>query len=70
MNILVLNGSPRGEGSATFQYVAYFQNKSSTHTFNIVPVVQRINRLERDESAFASVLADVQAADLVLWATP
>jgi multimeric flavodoxin WrbA len=70
MNILVLNGSPRGEGSVTLQYVAYLQNRFSTHTFNIVHVAQRIKRLERDEAAFDAILADVRAADLVLWATP
>jgi multimeric flavodoxin WrbA len=70
MNILVLNGSPRGEKSVTLQYVAYLQNKFSVHTFNIVHVAQRIKRLERDEAVFDAILADVRSADLVLWATP
>ena len=70
MNVLVLNGSPKGELSVTLQYVAYVQKKCPAHTFKIVHVSQRIKRLERDAAAFAEVLADVRAADLVLWATP
>lgn len=70
MNILVLNGSPKGEQSVTLQYVAYLQKKFSAHTFNIIHVAQRIKRLERDEVAFDDILANVWAADLVLWATP
>ena len=64
MNILVLNGSPRGEKSVTLQYVAYLQNKFSAHTFNIVHVGQRIKRLERDQAAFDAILAGVQVAIL------
>jgi hypothetical protein len=41
MNILVLNGSPKGELSVTRQYVAYLQKKLSTHTFKIEQVAQR-----------------------------
>jgi multimeric flavodoxin WrbA len=70
MNILVLNGSPKGELSVTLQYVAYLQKKFALHTYKIVNIAQRIKRLERDEAAFDAILADVRAADLVLWATP
>ena len=70
MHILVLNGSPRGEKSVTLQYVVYLQNKFPEHTFHIVHVAQRIKRLERDVAAFDAILAGVEGADLVLWATP
>jgi len=70
MNILVLNGSPKGELSVTLQYVAYLRKKLATHTFKIEHVAQHIKRLERDEAAFDALLVDVRAADLVLWATP
>src|SRR3990170_4964559 len=70
MNILVLNGSPKGELSVTLQYVAYLQKKFAKHTFKIEHIAQRIKRLERDKAAFDAILADVRAADLVLWATP
>src|SRR5574341_1393490 len=70
MNILVLNGSPKGELSVTLQYVAYLQKKFATYNFKIEHIAQRIKRLERSEAAFDAILADVRAADLVLWATP
>lgn len=70
MSILVLSGSPKGELSVTLQYAAYLQKRFPAHTFKMVHVGQRIKRLERDGAAFAEVLADVCAADLVLWVTP
>ncbi len=70
MNILVLNGSPKGELSVTLQHALYLQNKFSTHSFKIEHVAQRIKRLERDEAAFDAILANVRAAELILWATP
>jgi multimeric flavodoxin WrbA len=70
MNILVLNGSPKGELSVTLQYVAYLQKKFTLHTFKIDHIAQRIKRLEGDKAAFDAILDDVRAADLVLWATP
>jgi multimeric flavodoxin WrbA len=70
MNVLVLNGSPKGELSVTLQYVAYLQKKFARHSFKIEHIAQRIKRLERDMTAFDTILADVRASDLVLWATP
>ena len=70
MNILVLSGSPKGELSVTLQYAAYLKKRFPAHTFEIVHVGQRIKRLERDEATRAEILADVRAADLVLWTTP
>jgi multimeric flavodoxin WrbA len=70
MNILVLNGSPKGDLSITLQYVAYLQKAFASHTFKIEHIAQRIKRLERDPAAFEAILGEVRATDLVLWATP
>ena len=70
MNILVLNGSPKGLTSVTMQYVHYLQKKLGGHDFKIENISQHINRLERDSSAFAAVLDKVAGAEAVLWAFP
>jgi len=57
MNILVLNGSPKGELGITLQYAAYLQKKFAKHTFKVVHIAQRIKLLERDKAAFDAVLA-------------
>ncbi|MDD4240729.1 MAG: NAD(P)H-dependent oxidoreductase [Smithellaceae bacterium] len=70
MNIVVLNGSPKGELSVTLQYVRFAARKFPEHTFTIFPVAQTIRKLEKDEKAFDGVINAVRAADAVLWSFP
>jgi multimeric flavodoxin WrbA len=70
MQIVVLNGSPKGAVSVTMQYVGYLQKVYPQHQFQLHHVAQRIKRLERNEAAFAEVIEAVKAADAVLWAFP
>ena len=50
MNILVLNGSPKGEYSITLQTVRYLQKKYPAHSVEVLHVGQRIKSLEKDMS--------------------
>ena len=70
MKIIVLNGSPKGEISATMQYVKYLSNRFETHTFEIVSIAQGITKLEKNERAWGELMDKVQDADAVLWAFP
>jgi NAD(P)H-dependent FMN reductase len=70
MKIVVLNGSPKGEVSVTRQYVVYLEKTFPEHQFVVLPVAQRIRELERDAAAFDKVIAEVRAADGVIWAFP
>jgi len=70
MKITVLNGSPKGDTSVTMQYVHYIQKKFPQHELKILNISQRIKRIERDETAFQEILAEVQSSDGVLWASP
>jgi multimeric flavodoxin WrbA len=70
MNIVVFNGSPKGDLSATLQYVRYAAKKFPHHTFQFIPVAQNIRKLEKEEAAFREVMDAVKAADAVLWAFP
>ena len=46
MNIVVLNGSPKGLTSVTVQYVRYLQQKLPQHTFAIHHVASELRQLE------------------------
>ena len=46
MNILVLNGSPKGQYSITLQTINYLQKLHPEHTFEILHVGQRIKVLD------------------------
>ena len=67
MNILVLNGSPKGAYSITLQTVRYLEKKNPAHRFDVLHVGQRIKSLEKD---FAPVLEAVKKADMLLFAYP
>ena len=48
MNILVLNGSPKGEYSITLQTVRYLEKLYPAHSFEVLHVGQKIKSLEKD----------------------
>lgn len=67
MNILVLNGSPKGKNSVTLQTPLYLQKKFDKHTFEMVHVSQRIRSIEKK---FAEVKEKIDGADLIIFAYP
>ncbi len=70
MNIVILNGSPKGDLSVTLQYVRYAARKFPEHSFQFFSIAQNIRKLEKDETAFLEVMAAVKGADAVIWAFP
>ena len=67
MNILVLNGSPKGAYSITLHTSLYLEQLFPQHTFEVLHVGQRIKLLERD---FTPALEAIQKADLLLFSYP
>ena len=67
MNILVLNGSPKGENSVTLQTVRYLEKRFPDETFSVLHVGQRIKRIEKD---FTEAEAALKDADLLLFCYP
>lgn len=67
MNILVLNGSPKGKASATLHTALYLEALHPEHTFEYLPVGVRIKSYEKD---FAPARAALEKADLVLFCYP
>ena len=67
MNILVINGSPKGEYSITLQTALYLKNRHPEHTFEVIHAGHRIKALEKD---FSPALEAMEKADLLLFAYP
>ena len=67
MNIVVINGSPKGQNSITLQTVHYLSLLHPEHTFEILNVGSRIKALEKDLSPAISAL---QNAELLLFSYP
>ena len=67
MNILVLNGSPKGNYSITLQTMLYLQKLYPTHHFEILNVGQQIKSLEKD---FSKVNSLIEQTDLIIFSYP
>ena len=67
MNILVINGSPKGANSITLQTVEYLKLRHPEHSFELLHAGQRIKALEKD---FSQALALVEKAELLLFSYP
>ena len=67
MEILVINGSPKGQYSITLQTCEYLKILHPEHHFQVLHVGQRIKALEKD---FSPALAAVKQADLLLFSYP
>ena len=67
MNILVLNGSPKGEYSITLQTVRFLEKLNPEDKFTVLHVGQRIKALEKD---FSSAVTALEEADVLLFSYP
>ena len=67
MNILVLNGSPKGENSITLQTLRYLEKKYKLENMEVLHVGQKIKSLEKD---FAPAMEAMEKADLLLFSYP
>ena len=67
MNILVVNGSPKGTYSITLQTVLYLEKKFPEHRFQILHAGATVKRLEKD---FSPALQAIQEAELILFSYP
>ena len=64
MKILVINGSPKGKYSVTWQTVNYLEKLNPQHQFVTIHAGQQIRKLESD---FSAVVAEVEKADMLLF---
>ena len=67
MEILVINGSPKGSNSITLQTVNYLQLLHPEHHFEVLNAGGTIKKLEKD---FSPVIAVVEKADVLLFSYP
>lgn len=61
MNILVLNGSPKGKYSITLQTTNYLMQKYPDHKFEVLNVGQKTRSLEKDFSPAAEALKNARS---------
>lgn len=67
MNVLVLNGSPKGGNSGTVFTSMYLEKLHPEHTFTYLSVGQKIRFFEND---FTQAKEAIEAADLLIFSYP
>ena len=67
MEILVINGSPKGKDSITLQTVNYLQILHPEHHFEVLHAGQRIKSLEKD---FSPAITAIKKAQVLLFSYP
>ncbi|MBR2472584.1 MAG: NAD(P)H-dependent oxidoreductase [Clostridia bacterium] len=67
MNILVINGSPKGKYSITLQTINYLERRFPDHNFNILNAGQSIRSIERNFTKSRDMLIE---ADAILFSYP
>ena len=67
MEILVINGSPKGKHSVTLQTVNYLEILHPEHHFSVLHVGQTIKALEKD---FTPAITAIEKADVILFSYP
>jgi len=67
MNILVINGSPKGKYSITLQTINYLEKKYPNHTFTTLNAGQTIRGIEKD---FAKSRELLLATDAIIFSYP
>lgn len=67
MNILVINGSPKGKYSITLQTMNYLMQKYPGHNFEVLDAGQKTRSLERD---FTPAKDMIDRADLLVFSYP
>ncbi|MCD8231525.1 MAG: NAD(P)H-dependent oxidoreductase [Clostridiales bacterium] len=67
MNIVIINGSPKGPYSITLHTCLYIQKLFPEHTYEILHAGQKIRAYEKDMS---EAITTLEAADLILFCYP
>ncbi len=67
MNILVVNGSPKGKNSITLHTCLFLEKKYPGHRFSYLDAGQRIKALEKD---FSPALEAINQAELIVFCYP
>ena len=67
MNIVVLNGSPKGQHSITLTYLNFLITRFPEHQYSIIHISKDIHAIEKNRERFDEIMRTIDIADAVLW---
>lgn len=69
MNVVVINGSPKGDDSVTKGYARYI-DKNTSHDFKFLDIGKNIKKLRCNKEYLLETVGYIKESDIVIWATP
>lgn len=70
MKWIILNGSPKGEVSATIQSIKYLEKTRPEHIFEYINVVKEVKEYEYNPQKLTETCEKIKNADVIIWAFP
>lgn len=70
MNILVLNGSPKGELSVTLQYCRFIAQNDPENTWQYCHGAREVKKMAEQGETWGSLLEQLAWADILVWSFP
>ena len=70
INVVVVNGSPKGELSLTLQHSLYMLGQQEYITYKILQAGEVLSLIDFDRSWLESAMTEVESADAIIWNTP
>ncbi len=70
MEIVAINGSPKGDDSITLQYLHLIKNRYKDDKFHIYNIGQNIKKVEENKNYLDNIMKKISEVDAVLWITP
>ena len=67
MNILVINGSPKGNNSITLQTLLFLEKSFESHKFSYLNAAQKLRYYEKN---FHEAEKEINKADIIIFAYP
>lgn len=67
MNVLVINGSPKGKTSVTLQHTLFLERCFPSDSFTVIHAGQKIRQYQKD---FSKVKEEIEKCDLILFSYP
>ncbi|HBD95413.1 MAG: hypothetical protein A2015_05955 [Spirochaetes bacterium GWF1_31_7] len=70
MKIIILNGSPKGEYSVSYQYTNYWQKKDTDNLFMTFHIGTLIHTIDSNDNELYKIIDEIKSADCIIWVYP
>ena len=70
MNVLVVNGSPKGNHSLTLQHTLYMLGQEKELNWKVIHAGEALSSVQYEKAWLESAISDIEWSDAIIWSTP